>query len=69
MTKSVAANPSSVSTRILPPHPDTSRASIPIDPCPVCERPHTYQYTGSAPNSVTSTSTTVASGASSPAFS
>ena len=27
----------------FPPHPLTSLASIPIDPCPVCDRPHTYQ--------------------------
>ena len=69
MTKSVAANPSSTSTSTLPPHPWTSRASIPIDPWPACDRPATYRYSGSAPNSVTATSTRVASGASSPAFS
>ena len=67
ITKSVAANPNSVSTSTFPPHPDTSVASIPIDPCPSAEQRATNAYTGYAPNRVTRTSTTVASGASRPA--
>ena len=67
--KSVTANPSSTSTKSLPAHQGSSFSSIMIEPAPRKLSCATRRYTGSAPNSVTSTSTIVAIGESSPAAS
>lgn len=67
MRKSVAANPSRVRTNSLPFQKVSSRSSIAIEPWPCGLSSATLRYTGSAPTRVTTTSTTVASGESSPA--
>jgi hypothetical protein len=63
----VAAKPSSTRTRILPLHQDKMRSSMASDPSPRGLSAATRRYTGSAPNSVTAISTTVASGETTPA--
>jgi len=65
--KSVAANPSRTSTNSLPTQAGSNRSSIAMDPSPRWLSLATRRYTGSAPNRVRITSTTVASGDSSPA--
>ncbi|SIH62205.1 Uncharacterised protein [Mycobacteroides abscessus subsp. abscessus] len=67
--KSVTANPSRTRTNSLPAHHGSSFSSIMIEPAPRKLSCATRRYTGSAPNSVTSTRTIVAIGERSPAAS
>ena len=67
MMKPVATKPMSASTRILLGQYDSSRSSIERLPSPCGLSAATRRYIGSAPNSVTRTSTRVAMGASAPA--
>jgi hypothetical protein len=67
MMKSVAANPSSTSTNSLPFQKPISRSSIAIEPSPCGLSSATLRYTGRAPNNVSSTRTTVATGLNKPA--
>ncbi len=69
MMKPVATNPISDSTRNLLGQYDSSRSSMLIDPSPCGLSSATRRYMGSAPNSVTSTSTSVAKGDTAPAAS
>jgi hypothetical protein len=67
MVKSVAAKPRSTSTNSLPPHHGSTRSSMAIEPSPCGLSRATLRYTGRAPNSVSATSTMVATGATAPA--
>ena len=67
MMKSVSANPRSTSTKSLPRQNGSRRSSMAIEPWPCGLSSATRRYTGSAPNRVSSTRMTVASGLSSPA--
>jgi len=69
ITKPVATNPMSPRTNSLPCHQGKRRSNIEMEPSPWGLSPATQRYIGSAPSSVTSTRTTVAMGASSPAAS
>ena len=69
MMKSVAANPRSVSTKSLPFHQGSRCSSMAMEPSPLGLSRATRRYTGSAPKRVSSTSTSVAMGASAPAAS
>ncbi|MDP9696826.1 UNVERIFIED_ORG: hypothetical protein J2X79_004409 [Arthrobacter globiformis] len=60
--KSVAAKPSSTRTNSLPPQRGSTRSSLAMDPSPWELSPATRRYTGSAPNRVTATRTSVAIG-------
>ena len=65
--KSVAAKPSSTSTNTLPAQRGSNRSSMAMEPSPRKLSLATQRYTGSAPNSVSSTSTMVAIGDRKPA--
>ena len=65
--KSVAAKPSSTKTKILLFQNDMNRSSMAIEPSPFGLSADTRRCTGSAPNSVRATSTTVAIGEIAPA--
>ena len=67
MMNAVPAKPSSTRTNSLPAHQGSSRSSIAIEPSPRKLSDATRRYTGSAPKSVRSTSTSVATGEMNPA--
>lgn len=69
MVKSVAAKPSSTRMKILPHQFGRKLANMAMEPPPLKLSLATRRYTGSAPSSVSATSTSVASGDSTPAAS